>query len=192
MRLPLRSLELTVLPAAASSRPHVCLCFLLGWILSYVCSLPGGDAALNTLKALSAGAFAGALSRTLTSPLERLKVLKQVQSHNTKYNGIFSALATMYREEGIRSYWKGNGTNVVRIAPFSAIQFVSFDFYKSIIIGDDPANAGFFKTFGSGALTGMTAATICYPLDLVRSVLSVQTTTENYKVRAQNAMRSFP
>lgn len=152
---------------------------------------PGNaDAALNTLKALSAGAFAGALSRTLTSPLERLKVLKQVQSHNTKYKGIFSALATMYREEGIRSYWKGNGTNVIRIAPFSAIQFVSFDFYKSLIIGDDPAHAGFVKTFGSGALTGMTAATICYPLDLVRSVLSVQTTNENYKGIA-DAMRSI-
>lgn len=95
-------------------------------------SVSASDAALNTVKALSAGAFAGALSRTVTSPLERLKVLKQVQSHNTKYDGIVSALVRMYKEEGIRSYWKGNGTNVARIAPFSAIQFVSFDIYKGV------------------------------------------------------------
>lgn len=91
-----------------------------------------GDAALNTFKALSAGAFAGALSRTITSPLERLKVLKQVQSSSHKYDGVVRALARMYQEEGLRSYWKGNGTNVVRIAPFSAIQFVSFDIYKGV------------------------------------------------------------
>jgi solute carrier family 25 phosphate transporter 23/24/25/41 len=94
--------------------------------------ISGGETALNTLKALSAGAFAGALSRTITSPLERLKVLKQVQSHNSKYDGVGRALVRMYREEGWRAYWKGNGTNVARIAPFSAIQFVSFDFYKGV------------------------------------------------------------
>ena len=58
-----------------------------------------------------------------------------------------------------------------------------------LIIGDDP-HAGFLKTFGSGALTGMTAASICYPLDLVRSILSVQTNTDNYKGIA-DAMRSI-
>jgi solute carrier family 25 phosphate transporter 23/24/25/41 len=137
------------------------------------------DAVVNTTKALSAGALAGALSRTVTSPLERLKVMKQVQATNTKYNGIFAALARMYREEGLRGYWKGNGTNVARIAPFSAIQFFSFDVYKQLIMGND-AQAGFVKTFTAGALTGMTASTMCYPLDLVRSVLSVQTTQTHY------------
>lgn len=68
---------------------------------------------------------------------------------------------------------------MARIAPFSAIQFVSFDIYKGFIIGDNP-NPGFMRTLAAGALTGMTASTICYPLDLVRSVLSVQTTTANY------------
>ena len=27
------------------------------------------------------------------------------------------------REEGVRAFWKGNGTNVVRIFPYSAVQF---------------------------------------------------------------------
>ncbi len=148
-----------------------------------------GDAAWNTTKALSAGAFAGALSRTITSPLERLKVLKQVQSSSSKYDGVASALMRMYREEGLRGYWRGNGTNVARIAPFSAIQFVSFDIYKGLIIGDD-AHASFVKTFTAGALTGMTASTLCYPLDLVRSVLSVQTSKEHYAGIA-SAMRAI-
>ena len=49
-----------------------------------------------------------------------------------------------------------------------------------LIIGHDP-HPTFIKTFASGAATGMTASTICYPLDLVRSVLSVQTTEQHYK-----------
>lgn len=91
-----------------------------------------GEAAWNTTMALSAGAFAGALSRSVTSPLERLKVMKQVQSSSTKYNGVLAALKRMVQEEGVRGLFKGNGTNVVRIAPFSAIQFFSFDVYKGV------------------------------------------------------------
>jgi solute carrier family 25 phosphate transporter 23/24/25/41 len=67
------------------------------------------SAAWNTTKALSAGALAGALSRSVTSPLERLKVLKQVQASGDRYSGIWSALAKVTREEGIRGHWKGNG-----------------------------------------------------------------------------------
>jgi solute carrier family 25 phosphate transporter 23/24/25/41 len=138
----------------------------------------------NTFQALSSGAFAGAVSRSITSPLERLKVMKQVQAHTDKYHGIVGALVKMYREEGLRSFWKGNGTNVVRIAPFSAIQFFSFDVYKRLVLpassvqGSQPSP---IRTFAAGALTGITASTICYPLDLVRSVLSVQTTTNEYR-----------
>ena len=90
------------------------------------------EAAWNTTLSLTAGAFAGGISRSATAPLERLKVMKQVQSHSTKYNGILSALKRMVQEEGLRGLFKGNGTNVARIAPFSAIQFFSFDVYKGV------------------------------------------------------------
>ena len=138
----------------------------------------------NTLLSLSSGAIAGAVSRTLTSPLERLKVMKQVQAHSDKYHGIIPALTRMYREEGVRAFWKGNGVNVIRIAPFSAIQFFSFDVYKRLVLppssvqGSQPSP---LRTFVAGALTGITASTICYPLDLVRSVLSVQLNNTQYK-----------
>ena len=124
IRTPFRLLLLLLLLLPVS--------FLLAAAVPVAVAVSVGDAALNTFKALSAGAFAGALSRTITSPLERLKVLKQVQSSSHKYDGVVRALARMYQEEGLRSYWKGNGTNVVRIAPFSAIQFVSFDIYKGV------------------------------------------------------------
>ena len=67
-----------------------------------------------------AGGIAGATSRTVVSPLERLKIIYQVQSAGeASYQGIGASLAKMYREEGWRGMFKGNGINCVRIVPYS-------------------------------------------------------------------------
>jgi hypothetical protein len=43
-----------------------------------------------------------------------------------------------YRHELILSinlgYFKGNGTNVIRIVPYSAVQFASYEQYKKVIL----------------------------------------------------------
>jgi solute carrier family 25 phosphate transporter 23/24/25/41 len=82
-----------------------------------------------------AGGVAGAVSRTVVSPLERLKILFQVQSvGREEYNmSIGKALRKMWREEGFRGFMAGNGTNCVRIVPYSAVQFGSYNFYKRVI-----------------------------------------------------------
>jgi len=81
-----------------------------------------------------AGGVAGAVSRTVVSPLERLKILQQVQSvgRNEYKMSIGKALAKMWRDEGWRGFMAGNGTNCVRIVPYSAVQFGSFSFYKRV------------------------------------------------------------
>lgn len=84
--------------------------------------------------AFMAGGVAGAVSRTIVSPLERLKILLQIQSvGRTEYRlSIWKALVKMGREEGWRGFMRGNGTNCVRIIPYSAVQFGSYNFYKQV------------------------------------------------------------
>lgn len=84
--------------------------------------------------AFIAGGVAGAVSRTVVSPLERLKILFQVQSvGREEYKGSVSkGLMKMWKDEGWRGLMRGNGTNCVRIVPYSAVQFGSYNFYKRV------------------------------------------------------------
>jgi solute carrier family 25 phosphate transporter 23/24/25/41 len=81
-----------------------------------------------------AGGVAGAVSRTVVSPLERLKILFQVQSagRDAYKMSIPKALGKMWREEGFRGFMAGNGTNCIRIVPYSAVQFGSYNVYKPV------------------------------------------------------------
>lgn len=89
-----------------------------------------------TIASFIAGGTAGAVSRTVVSPLERLKILLQVQNvgRNEYKMSIGKALSKMWREEGWRGMMAGNGTNCIRIVPYSAVQFSSYNIYKKVCI----------------------------------------------------------
>ena len=84
--------------------------------------------------AFLAGGVAGAVSRTVVSPLERLKILFQVQSAGrTEYKmPVGQGLMKMWRDEGWKGFMRGNGANCIRIIPYNAVQFSSFNFYKKV------------------------------------------------------------
>ncbi|CAI0425403.1 unnamed protein product [Linum tenue] len=99
-----------------------------------------------------AGAVAGAAAKTVTAPLDRVKLLMQThgvrvgQESAKKAIGFVEALALIGKEEGIKGYWKGNLPQVIRIIPYSAVQLFSYEFYK-----------------------------VTYPLDVLRLRLAVET-----------------
>lgn len=78
--------------------------------------------------------MAGAVSRTVVSPLERLKILFQIQSAGREeYKlSVGKGLMKMWKDEGWRGLMRGNGTNCIRIVPYSAVQFGSYNFYKKV------------------------------------------------------------
>jgi len=123
-------------------------------------------------------------SRTFTSPLDVVKILFQVQSEpikegaqsksgRTVYTGFLSAFPQIYREEGIRGFWKGNLVACVRLFPYSAIKFYAFDLMKRYV-SDDKGNMGTGEALAIGALSGVMAVITTYPLDLVKTRLTVQ------------------
>lgn len=133
----------------------------------------------ESLKHLLAGGVAGAISRTCVSPLERLKILYQVQpTSQIRYKGIVDSLRTILKEEGIMGYFKGNGTNVIRIFPYSAVQFAAYEQFASLMADPSNGNLTPLTRLFSGSLAGLTSVTVTYPLDLIRTRLSVQSAEE--------------
>ncbi|KAI6092279.1 solute carrier family 25 member 42 [Hypoxylon rubiginosum] len=127
--------------------------------------------------AFCAGGVAGAVSRTVVSPLERLKILFQVQSagHNEYKLSIGKALGKMWKEEGWRGFMAGNGTNCIRIVPYSAVQFGSYNLYKRHFFEKYPnAPLSPFERLICGGIAGITSVVFTYPLDIVRTRLSIQ------------------
>ena len=76
----------------------------------------------------------------------------------------------MVKSEGILSLFKGNWANCLRIAPFQAIEFFMFEIYKKFL---SPYST--ISLLASGALAGISASAVVYPLDLVKTLLAYNT-----------------
>lgn len=123
---------------------------------------------------LVAGGVAGAVSRTCTAPLDRLKVYLQV--HGTKSTGIKTCLQSMLHEGGFWSLWRGNGINVLKIAPESAIKFMAYEQAKCVIRGTQSRELSIYERFCAGSLAGGVSQTIIYPLEVMKTRLALRKT----------------
>ncbi|RHZ47452.1 hypothetical protein CDV55_100855 [Aspergillus turcosus] len=128
------------------------------------------------IAAFIAGGVAGAVSRTIVSPLERLKILLQIQTvGREEYKlSIWRALVKIGKEEGWRGFMRGNGTNCIRIIPYSAVQFGSYNFYKKFAEPFPDADLSPIRRLLCGGAAGITSVIVTYPLDIVRTRLSIQ------------------
>ena len=90
------------------------------------------DAIPTELRLLFAGGASGALTYTLIAPLERTKILLQVQGMRAsrKYTGVAQTIVTVVREEGFLALYKGNLANVARVVPTYSLKFMFNDRFK--------------------------------------------------------------
>ncbi|KAK9829011.1 hypothetical protein WJX72_003396 [[Myrmecia] bisecta] len=129
-----------------------------------------------------AGGTAGAVARTTAAPLDRIKLLFQVQAVASSgtaagtYTGVWQSANKIYREEGVKAFWKGNSANVVRIFPFSASQLMFNDYYKRFL-ASEAGELTVLRRLVSGALAGMTATALTHPLDTLRLRMALPSTT---------------
>jgi solute carrier family 25 phosphate transporter 23/24/25/41 len=90
------------------------------------------------------------------------------------------AMMKIYRKEGVIGFYKGNGVNVFRASPCAALEFLFYEVYKNMLVNESNTNDLRLKLL-CGALTGVTANSITYPLDLIKTILSVQLNPRHYK-----------
>lgn len=130
-----------------------------------------------------AGGVSGAVAKTCTAPIERVKLLIQTQDANPKiisgevprYTGIVNCFARVYSEQGFASFWRGNMTNIIRYFPTQAFNFAFKETFKKPFPKYSP-KTDFWKFFlvnmASGGLAGAASLCIVYPLDYARTRLA--------------------
>merc|ERR1719460_910189 len=130
-----------------------------------------------------AGGVAGAVAKTATAPIERVKLLIQTQDANPKilsgevprYTGILNCFTRVSSEQGFAAFWRGNTVNVIRYFPTQAFNFAFKDTIKALFPKYNPKTefASFFAAnMASGGLAGAGSLTIVYPLDYARTRLA--------------------
>uniref|UniRef100_A0A914BZU7 ADP/ATP translocase n=1 Tax=Acrobeloides nanus TaxID=290746 RepID=A0A914BZU7_9BILA len=131
---------------------------------------------------LATGGTAAAISKTIVAPIERVKLLLQVQdaqrtiSADKRYKGIIDVLTRVPKEQGFWSLWRGNLANVLRYFPTQALNFAFKDTYKRIFLKGVDKEKQFWRFFvgnlASGGAAGATSLCFVYPLDFARSRLA--------------------
>ncbi|KAL8781860.1 MAG: hypothetical protein Q9213_005801 [Squamulea squamosa] len=144
-----------------------------------------------------AGGIAGVVSRTATAPLDRLKVYliaqtsvkdeaisaaksgAPVQAAKHASRPLLEASKTLWRMGGMRSLFAGNGLNVVKVMPESAIKFGSYEGSKRILARleghDDPKALHPWTQFLAAGLGGMISQFAIYPLDTLKFRMQCET-----------------
>uniref|UniRef100_A0A914VSQ9 ADP/ATP translocase n=1 Tax=Plectus sambesii TaxID=2011161 RepID=A0A914VSQ9_9BILA len=137
---------------------------------------------------LFAGGAATAVAKTTVAPIERLKLLLQVQDgnvHSTSsskpFKGIVDYFVRIPKEEGFLAFWRGNLANVLRTFPMQSLNFAFKDLYKKPILAGVDKEKDFWKFFAgnllAGGAAGVTGMTVVYPLDFIRTQLASDTGT---------------
>ncbi|XP_058506562.1 solute carrier family 25 member 43 [Solea solea] len=69
--------------------------------------------------------FAGFFSKTVTSPLEVVKIKSQVGTFHSK-RGLCQSFLLVYNNEGLRGFWKGNLASCLRLFPYNALHLTTY------------------------------------------------------------------
>lgn len=159
-----------------------------------------------------AGGLAGAISRTATAPLDRLKVYliadpitpatktaaagaseaiyesaaKSVKSIKpsgfmARHHVLTSAIKNIWAEAGMKSFFVGNGLNVFKVIPESAMKFGSFETAKKFLCrfegAEDTSELSRASTFLAGGIGGVVSQFVVYPIDTLKFRIQCEPST---------------
>ncbi|KAI4178205.1 MAG: hypothetical protein L6R41_008488 [Letrouitia leprolyta] len=126
-----------------------------------------------------AGGMAGCAlptqAKTIVGPLDRVKILFQASNPQfAKYTGswfgVVTAMRDINRESGVRGLFRGHSATLLRIFPYAAIKFLTYEQIRAVLIPTKQHETPLRRLF-SGAFAGMTSVFFTYPLEVIRDLL---------------------
>ena len=125
-----------------------------------------------------AGGLAGALSRSATAPLDRMRVLLSLGGAGSRARYTASAAwKTMRDEKTVAAFFRGNGVNVLKNVPETAIKLAVNDAgQRALLAGGDgppaPCRLSVGQRLAVGSAAGAVAQVAIYPLEVIQTRLA--------------------
>lgn len=145
--------------------------------------LPHASDAIKFAKDLSIGAAAAVVAKTIVAPIERVKLILQLQNAqqtiavSKRYKGMIDCFIRVPREQGFFSFWRGNMVNIARSCSQESFGFAFKDFFKIWFLDGVTSKDNYWRFFAgniaSGGSSGIATYCIIYPLDFVRTRLAI-------------------
>ncbi|KAI8912283.1 mitochondrial carrier domain-containing protein [Powellomyces hirtus] len=154
-------------------------------------NLRGSDSVVSQrIRYFLCGGLSGAVSRSVTAPLDRLKVLLVTQtavppvgaasatSAHPSASAILVGIQRIYQQGGFLSFYRGNGINVLKIAPESGMKFFTFETMKTAVAKVEGVNHADYISvpgrFLAGGVAGLISQFTIYPLETVKTRIMAQ------------------
>lgn len=127
-----------------------------------------------SLRRLISGAVAGAVSRTAVAPLETIRTHLMVGTGGK--NSVVDMFHTIMERDGWQGLFRGNGVNVLRVAPSKAIELLVYDSVKTFLTPKNgaPSYIPVPPSTIAGATAGICSTVTMYPLELLKTRLTVE------------------
>ncbi|GAB9467571.1 hypothetical protein Gpo141_00004911 [Globisporangium polare] len=153
------------------------------------------DGSMKTMsKSFIAGGAAGIAAKSLLAPVDRVKIMFQVNDkRHFSFRNAYHLAREIYVQDGFRALFRGNMLNILRVVPYAGVQHSSFDFFRRKFHAYNfaqaekkGANDQFQKLSNlqlvtAGSLAGGLSLVMAYPLDIVRARYMVQQGKHQYQ-----------
>lgn len=148
----------------------------------------GDQTELDGLQRMIGGSIASMCGTALTHPVDTLR---------SRVSGTGVLLGDCWKQlvanEGYGALWKGLGANMVRVAPYGAINFYVYDACKGLYRKQfgEKAKMTAAPTMCFGALAGAAAQTGVYPLEMIQRRIQVAGMKQGTKLAYKNMFQGI-
>ncbi|KAJ0393220.1 hypothetical protein P43SY_000930 [Pythium insidiosum] len=159
------------------------------------------DSMMTVSKSFVAGGAAGIMAKSLLAPVDRIKILFQVNDKRTfsfrnAFRNAFRLARDIYVQDGFRALFRGNLLNILRVVPYAGFHAYNYKHFGAVSAshqhnGRDPNKLSNMQLVTAGSLAGGLSLTIAYPLDIVRARFMVQQGKHKYTSLYQAVLEMY-
>ncbi|EGR27872.1 mitochondrial carrier protein, putative [Ichthyophthirius multifiliis] len=168
--------------ACCITYPHIVIrTRIINFLLDYNSlqndSLQMNSHVMSIIKDLTAGSVAGLAICLSGHPFDTIKVRLQMEKNQTFSKCIIS----MYKQEGLFSYYKGMESPLVTVPLVNAFVFGSYELYKKLMHVENEDKFTFLNGLFAGFFTGFANCILIGPIELAKCRLQMQKNEKIHK-----------